>query len=77
MSRSVYDSTRAVLLSLCQLKLPAWSTIRRAQAQVRAKLDIELQIATSVWGTPCVSLGVKSIIKKVNVFYSRSQLIFL
>ncbi|KAA1075777.1 hypothetical protein PGTUg99_007170 [Puccinia graminis f. sp. tritici] len=57
---------RLVLKSLCQLSLPAWSTIRRAQERIRSYLDINLQFSTSVWGTPCVSMGVRSIIQKVS-----------
>ncbi|PLW18605.1 hypothetical protein PCANC_09217 [Puccinia coronata f. sp. avenae] len=63
-SRAVYEHIQVTLRSLCDLSLPSWSTVCRAQARIRKFLDIDIQISSSIWGTPCVSLGVKNIIQK-------------
>ncbi|KAH9440900.1 hypothetical protein Pst134EB_029552 [Puccinia striiformis f. sp. tritici] len=63
-SRATYEQNRMLLGSLCQMALPAWSTIRRAQQRILDLLDVHLDMSTSVWGTPCASLGVKNIIQK-------------
>ncbi|PLW23419.1 hypothetical protein PCASD_14731 [Puccinia coronata f. sp. avenae] len=38
-----------------------------AQARIRKFLDIDIQISSSIWGTPCVSLGVKILYKRNSV----------
>ncbi|KAA1114227.1 hypothetical protein PGT21_001097 [Puccinia graminis f. sp. tritici] len=55
LSRAVFDEIRVILGFFCQIKIPAWSTIRRGQARIRKLLDMEVQMSQSVWGTPCAS----------------------
>ncbi|EHS63419.1 uncharacterized protein PGTG_21552 [Puccinia graminis f. sp. tritici CRL 75-36-700-3] len=63
LSRDVFDEIRVIFRILCQIKIPAWSTIRRAQERIRKHLEMEVQFSNSVWGTPCASVGIKKILK--------------
>ncbi|KAI7937656.1 hypothetical protein MJO29_014971 [Puccinia striiformis f. sp. tritici] len=63
LSRSAFDQIRAYL-TIGSLKIPAWSTIRRAQKRIRNYLNVQINVANSVWGVPCAALSLKDILRK-------------
>ncbi|KAI7938280.1 hypothetical protein MJO28_015200 [Puccinia striiformis f. sp. tritici] len=63
LSRSAFDQIRAYL-TIGSLKIPAWSTIRRAQKRIRNYLNVQINVANSVWGVPCAALSLKDILQK-------------
>ncbi|OAV86159.1 hypothetical protein PTTG_30050 [Puccinia triticina 1-1 BBBD Race 1] len=60
-SRAIYNKVRAVM-SICDIKLPAWATVRSAQVRVRKLLQTQLKTAPSPFGTPCFSLSIQGIL---------------
>ncbi|POW15533.1 hypothetical protein PSTT_02151, partial [Puccinia striiformis] len=56
-SRTLFDQIRLILNGLCQLKIPAWSTIHRSQKRIRDLLGLQIQMQESVWSTPGAALS--------------------
>ncbi|KAI9602047.1 hypothetical protein KEM48_000993 [Puccinia striiformis f. sp. tritici PST-130] len=63
-SRTLFDQIRSILNPICNLKIPAWSTIRRAQKRIREYLHMEPTMKPSVLGTPCATLSTISALQK-------------
>ncbi|KAA1064902.1 hypothetical protein PGT21_018913 [Puccinia graminis f. sp. tritici] len=59
-SRLIYNKVR-VVITICDIRLPAWATVRSARARIRKLLQSELKSEKSPFGTPCFSLSVKGI----------------
>ncbi|PLW36749.1 hypothetical protein PCANC_14591 [Puccinia coronata f. sp. avenae] len=55
-SRTLYNQIRLILNDLCQLKIPAWATVRRSQQRIRKYLEMDVTMKDSVLGMPCASL---------------------
>ncbi|PLW13527.1 hypothetical protein PCANC_18196 [Puccinia coronata f. sp. avenae] len=55
-SRTLYNQIRSILNDLCQLKIPAWATVRRSQQRIRKYLEMDVTMKDSVLGMPCASL---------------------
>ncbi|PLW39951.1 hypothetical protein PCASD_06814 [Puccinia coronata f. sp. avenae] len=58
-SRTLFNQMRSILNSLCQLQIPAWSTVCRSQQRIRDHLNMEIETQPSVWGMPCTTLSSK------------------
>ncbi|PLW31464.1 hypothetical protein PCASD_17878 [Puccinia coronata f. sp. avenae] len=58
-SRSLYNQIQSILNTLCQLKIPAWATVRRSQQRIRMHLQMEIIMKANVWGMPCAILSSK------------------
>ncbi|PLW26386.1 hypothetical protein PCASD_25972 [Puccinia coronata f. sp. avenae] len=63
-SRAIYNKVRAVML-ICDIQLPAWSTIRSAQARIKKFLKSEIITSQSPFGTPCFTISIKGILSQV------------
>jgi hypothetical protein len=66
-SRSLYNQIRSILNTLCQLKIPAWATVRRPQQRIRMHLQMEIIMKASVWGMPCAMLSSKRALQMVSL----------
>ncbi|KAA1097528.1 hypothetical protein PGT21_010248 [Puccinia graminis f. sp. tritici] len=63
LSRSLYTKIRAIL-TLCGLRLPAWSTVRTSRERIRGLLGSKIGKAVSVFDVPCYALSAKKILSQ-------------
>ncbi|POW05701.1 hypothetical protein PSTT_09466 [Puccinia striiformis] len=63
LSRAIYNRNRAIM-SICDIQLPAWATVRRARARIRVFLKSQIRTEKSPFGTPCFSLSVQGILSQ-------------
>ncbi|OAV88231.1 hypothetical protein PTTG_29101 [Puccinia triticina 1-1 BBBD Race 1] len=62
-SRAIYNKIRAVM-SICDIRLPAWATVRGARIRIQKLLCTQLKTETSAFGTPCFYLSVQGILSQ-------------
>ncbi|KNZ47724.1 hypothetical protein VP01_61g12 [Puccinia sorghi] len=67
--RLLFDQLRSILKGLCHLKIPARSTVWRAQKCIRDYLKMETELKDSVFGMPCASLSSKVALVRPIFFY--------
>ncbi|OAV86099.1 hypothetical protein PTTG_30083 [Puccinia triticina 1-1 BBBD Race 1] len=60
-SRSLYNHLK-LMFRLFGIKLPDWTTIRRAKADMRALLKMDVQYSKSIFNTPTYALSLKQIL---------------
>ncbi|KAI7965365.1 hypothetical protein MJO29_003463 [Puccinia striiformis f. sp. tritici] len=60
-SRAIYNRNRAIM-TVCDIQLPAWSTVRSARKRIRTFLKSQIKTETSPFGTPCFSLSIEGIL---------------
>ncbi|EFP93552.2 uncharacterized protein PGTG_19548 [Puccinia graminis f. sp. tritici CRL 75-36-700-3] len=61
LSRSIFTKLRDIL-TLTDLQLPNWATVRSSRARIRRLLGSEINTCVSVFDTPCFSLSAKQLI---------------
>ncbi|OAV87337.1 hypothetical protein PTTG_29470 [Puccinia triticina 1-1 BBBD Race 1] len=62
-SRAIYNKVKAVM-SICDIQLPSWATVRSARDRIRKLLPTQLNLHKSAFGTPCFALSVKGILSQ-------------
>ncbi|KAI9623290.1 hypothetical protein KEM48_009532 [Puccinia striiformis f. sp. tritici PST-130] len=64
-SRAIYNRNRAIM-TVCDIQLPAWSTVRSARKRIRTFLKSQIKTETSPFGTPCFSLSIEGILSRIG-----------
>ncbi|OAV86893.1 hypothetical protein PTTG_29680, partial [Puccinia triticina 1-1 BBBD Race 1] len=64
-SQAIYNKIRAAM-TICDIRLPAWATVRGARIRIRKLLQTQLKTKQSPFGTPCFSLSLKGILSQVR-----------
>ncbi|KNE94634.1 hypothetical protein PSTG_11997 [Puccinia striiformis f. sp. tritici PST-78] len=63
LSRTLYNKIREIL-TICDLRLPGWATVRASWIQIRKLLQTTIKKLTSMFDTPCFSLSAKTLISQ-------------
>ena len=65
MSRAAYYQVR-VILSLCEVNLPGWDTLRNSRTKIRKLMDHTSREKKTALGKDCFSLNAEEIISHVS-----------